>query len=559
MRFKTVFLLLILQTPLSGILAQSLSLKAEGSNPDETAILNTLNYRHRHPDFNSIATEVKSITDSIAYLGYLESTLKDLNKVNDSTFMASYHLGPHFPIARIYYDANIDKDLLKPLSGTVTDSYFEIEIQRLEATLEHLNVEIASSGDPFASLQLVNIRKANDRLLADLKVSQREGRHIDSIIVKGYKKFPKSFIKHYLKIKNKQVFNLNLVKQKTESLEHLQFASQIKAPEVLFTNDSTLLYLYIEKQKSNSFDGFLGFGTNDQTGKLEFNGYLTLSLANNLNYGETFRLRYQSDESEQKTFDITAKLPYLLSSPIGIQVGLNIFKKDSSFVTTSQMAQIEYQINAQHQIHAKINYQSSTDLRDTPIATINDFNTTFYAVGYQYTLQQHDQLFPVNFSFGISAGTGKRSMLDQQQSQVKFELDAFKILNLNLRNSIYGRVTAAVLNSTDFVENELFRFGGINSIRGFEENSLAANLFGVFNTEYRYKLTNTLYVNSIIDVAYYENDLLATKSKLLGFGFGFGMLTQAGLLKLNYSNGSTENQAIKLSNSKIHISLTAVF
>src|SRR5690606_12279770 len=99
----------------------------------------------------------------------------------------------------------------------------------------------------------------------------------------------------------------------------------------------------------------------------------------------------------------------------------------------------------------------------------------------------------------------------------------------------------------------------INSIRGFEENSLLANLFSVINTEYRYRVSNSLYVHSVIDAAYLENKIFETQEKLFGFGFGFGLLTNAGLFKFNYTTGKTENQSFKLSDSKIHISLTALF
>ena len=112
---------------------------------------------------------------------------------------------------------------------------------------------------------------------------------------------------------------------------------------------------------------------------------------------------------------------------------------------------------------------------------------------------------------------------------------AFKIFNLNRRNSIFVRVNSAGLLSDSFVENELYRFGGINSIRGFEENSLVANLYGVINTEYRYRLSNTIYVNSVLDAAYFENDIVDSKTKLFGFGFGFGLLTKAGLFKFHSS------------------------
>jgi len=52
---------------------------------------------------------------------------------------------------------------------------------------------------------------------------------------------------------------------------------------------------------------------------------------------------------------------------------------------------------------------------------------------------------------------------------------------------------------------------------------------------------------------------LDIKSKLFGFGFGFGLLTNAGLFRLNYTSGKTEGQQFRLSDSKVHISLTARF
>ena len=109
------------------------------------------------------------------------------------------------------------------------------------------------------------------------------------------------------------------------------------------------------------------------------------------------------------------------------------------------------------------------------------------------------------------------------------------------------------------MDNELFRFGGINSIRGFEENSLQANLYSVLNTEYRYRLSNTLFLHSILDIGYFENKNLLIKQKIYGFGFGFGLKTNSGLLRFNYSGGKIENQRFKLSDSKIHLSLSTTF
>ncbi|MDC0009359.1 hypothetical protein OAE03_02230, partial [Winogradskyella sp.] len=462
---------------------------------------------------------------------------------------------------RVFFKQNFNTELLNFIPHTKNENSFDLNINKLESALSKLNAIIAEQGDPFSTLQLINIDKANVNLIiADLQIVTNQKRRIDKIIVKGYENFPKSYIKRFLKLKTGKSFNLNAIKENVELLEDLRFASTIKDPEVLFTKDSTTLYLYIEKTRTNNFDGFLGFGTNENTNKIEFDGYLDLRLINNLNFGETLNLFYKSDEIDQQTFRVDANLPYLLGSPIGLEFGLQLFRKDSTFSNAKQHAKIHYQINSKHRIAAGITTTSSTNLLENDTAILNDYTSSYYTINYNYTKTQlYDPLFPVNFSLDLSTGLGDRTNSLKTQKQNIFSLDTYKIFNLNNKNSIYTRFNGALLESNDFLDNELFRFGGINSIRGFEENSLVANLYGVINTEYRYRLSNSIYVHTVLDAAYFENQITNSKQKLFGFGFGLGLLTNAGLFRLNYSSGKTENRQFKLSDSKIHLSLTATF
>ncbi len=542
--------------------SQSLYLSVNGNSEQENKILDSLNYQKTFKDFSSLQNELAFIAQKLANIGYIENEFVGLNKKNDSLFYGTYILNEQYKILRLYFDISLNRNIINSIFDNPSANYADIDISKLEETLQILNSEISNQGDPFSNLQLTNIKKENgNRLYAKLFVSEEvQQRTIDSIIIKGYENFPKSFVRRYLGIKSKQPFNLKTIKEKTLELENLIFAGQIKDPEVLFTKDSTLLYLYIEKLKSNAFEGFLGFGTNTETSNIEFNGYLNLNLTNNLNYGESFRLIYKSDESEQSNFDVNIKLPYLLGSPAGLELGLNIFKKDSSYVTVSQIANLEYQINPKNLISIGIDSKSSTNLLKNTSLFIDDYKSVFYNVHYLYLKRQRrDVLFPINFRFSALAGFGSRSISESVEPQEKFELYSYKNFNLNDKNSFFISVSGAVINSESYLENELLRFGGINSIRGFEENSLTSNLFSVIATEYRFKLNKGLYVHSVLDVAYYENNIINLKQKLFGFGFGFGLLTKAGLFKFVYSNGKSENQTFKLSDSKIHLSLTSSF
>jgi len=539
-------------------------LQIAGENDFETSIIDSLNYSKKHLDYSSVESEIDSTRNRLFRIGFIENKLERISKFNDTTFLALIYLKKKIDTIYIYYNKSVvNETVLNSISKEVHEDYFVLPIDETEESLNYINSKITQKGFPFSKLKLINIRtKDSFNLQAELAIeSEKTKRNIDQIIVKGYEKFPKSYLKHFLKIKRSQVFDLNSIKKKTNLLNDLKFANEIKPPEVLFTKDSTTLYLYVEKRKSNSFDGFLGFGTNEDNGKLELDGYLNLFLNNNLNYGETFNLIYKSDAIEQKLFQANLKTPYLFGSPLGAELELRIFKKDSSFTTVNQKVRAFYQMNSKNTFYLGLtSTQSNNLLAQNTSGLINDYDSKQYSIGYQFTSSLTDnRLFPYTSSLYFETGFGKRKFEGNSEKQNLTSLDGFKIFKLNLSNSIYLRINSASLFSDTYLENELLRFGGINSIRGFEENSLTASQYGLINTEYRIQLGGSLYVHSILDFAYFENDITSQKEKLYSFGFGFGIINKSGLLKFNYANGKIENQKFKLSNSKIHISLIADF
>lgn len=541
--------------------SQSLNLSVLSEDNTKTEIIDSVGYAKSFDNYNGLENELNKLKDKLARLGYIDTTIDSIIRKNDTLFNAYLFLGQKIERIRIKYKDNFNSELLNFIIHNSGKDYFEIAISEVENTLNTLNYKIAEQGDPFSTLQLINITKEDlDLITAELKVVTNQKRRIDKVIVRGYEKFSQSYLKRLLKLRTGETFNLNEIKEKVELLKDLRFANKLRDPEVLFTKDSTTLYLYIEKTRTNNFDGFLGFGTNENTNKIEFDGYLDLRLINNLNYGETLNLFYKSDEIDQQTFRVDTDLPYMFGSPVGVQVGLNIFRKDTTFSNTKQYAKINYQINSQHRVAVGISSTQSTNLLDSDTSILNDYTTNYYTLGYIFTKPQfYDPLFPINLLLDFSMGFGNRENDLDIRKQTVFNIDTYKIFNLNSNNSIYTRFNGAILTSDDYLDNELFRFGGINSIRGFEENSLVANLYGVINTEYRYRLSNSIYIHSVLDAAYFENQITNTKEKLFGFGFGLGLLTNAGLFRLNYSSGKSENRQFKLSDSKVHVSLTATF
>ena len=371
--------------------------------------------------------------------------------------MFTFKLNHKYDSIHIYYDNEPGLyEILTEVTQHVFDDHFILPFNRVEESLNYINSKIAASGFPFSTLQLENIQITEPKTVkANLVINNTKKRTIDGIVVKGYEKFSKSYIKHFLKIKPGTEFNLDLIKKKTALLDNLNFATQIKEPEVLFTKDSTTLYLYVRKTRSNAFDGFLGFGTNEETNNIDFNGYLNLQLNNNLNYGESLSLKYKSDENEQRNFNIKINLPYLIGTPIGTEFELNIFRKDSSFTTVDQAAKIFYQIDSKNTLFVGINGKQSNNLLDDTNNTnsISDYKSTIYSVRFNHIVRQKsNRLFPTSFLLDVEAGIGSRRFTDNSETQSSLSLNAFKIFKLNRKNSAYIRLNGSGLFSDSFLK-----------------------------------------------------------------------------------------------------------
>ena len=106
------------------------------------------------------------------------------------------------------------------------------------------------------------------------------------------------------------------------------------------------------------------------------------------------------------------------------------------------------------------------------------------------------------------------------------------------------RVNSKQLISDNYLENEIYRFGGNETMRGFEENSILANYFFTINTEYNYMLNNKLSTYSIIDFGYFENQQSNIYKTINSFGIGLGVYNKKSTIKINYviNSNKTEKQ-----------------
>jgi translocation and assembly module TamA len=541
--------------------SQELELKIVPKDSLNNLVLKSIDYAQIHLTEKSLISEIDSVSFQLQKRGYLNNHLEEF-KQNDSIYTAHYIIGDKTDLLKVYYDTGIiPKDIIRSRVTTINEEYFTTTIDQVSLILNEIVNYLESNGNTFVEVSLKNLITVEVGFEAKLSINNLKNRSIDNIVVKGYSKFPKSFIKHYLNLQKGTIFNSNKITQISDAINSLTFVSEIKPPEILFTKDSTSIYLYLQKNKSNVFDGLIGFSTNEK-GKLEFNGHFDLALNNAFNGGESIAVKWKSNGEDQKLFSLKLETPFIFNSNITPEMSFDIYKQDTTFLNTKASIDLKYILNPQTIVAAKYQSENSNDLTTTNSqSSIREFKNNFYGVSFEKNIFGTKRDYQNKFFFRLDAIWGNRTLISEslKTDQSKYELTTYYNWSLNQKNSIFIQNHSALFISDELFTNELFRIGGTNSIRGFNEQSIFTSSHTILNLEYRYHLYNSSYLFSITDFAYINNDLLNNDTQLYSFGIGYEYKLKNGVINLSYALGKEADIPIDINNSRFHIKFFQFF
>ena len=549
---KSKLLILLLIFTIKSLYTQNINLKIYSVNKNEATILKKINFKRNHIDSISVKFEINSISKYLKNIGYFTNTIDSIERT-DNSYSVYYSLNNKINQSEIYIELE-DQYLFSDFK--IKNNIISVATENIQTLLLNVSKKIDLQGKSFSKIQLKNIKIENKKLFAELSIEASSKRIINKVVVKGYDDFPKSFLKNHFKIKTNTVFNEKKIKSISEISKNVAFVSEIKSPEVLFTKDSTFLYMYLKKRNNNSFDGLINFATKEN-GDLLLNGNIDLELSNIINTGEKFMLYWNKIANESQEFQIALKTPYIFNSKITPELSFSIYKQDSTFLNTKFDSRIFYNLNTRIKLGLTYNSESSNNLDKNIKNNIEPFSNYFLGFQFDFIIPKNDFFFNDKFVLKINPSIGERNLNSNTINQLKIETITSYLWDLNSRNSIYIRNTNGFLNSETYLDNELFRIGGAKSIRGFNEQSIFANQYIIFNVEYRFLTSEKSYLYTITDFAEITN--IKNNNNLTSFGLGFLFNTKNSLINVNSSVGKSENEKFDFKNAKLVVSWKVFF
>ena len=487
-----------------------------------------------------------SLTQNSYYLTELRNVKKEGNKTE-----IYFDTGKNFNEANVKLTEEIAKSL------NLKQEFFT---KNLDSLKKEINTSYRARGFTFNRVKSKSLGMQQNIPHIEISVVNGEQRKINSFVIKGYDKVPKRFVKNLEKdFQGKIYADENLIRI-NQSLQNHPFISLEKPAQTLFTKDSTQVFLFLQKRKSNSFDGIIGFG-NDKTEKFTFNGSLNMNFRNMFNSFETVNIFWQRNPDKGQIFDLKTDIPYLFKSNLGLDLNVNIYRQDSTFANVKFLPSLYLHLSNRQKLGLRGTFETSS-VMDSLYIQGKDFGKKGIGVWYNFTEPSEIELFMHKTKIRASADyiSTLYSKDNTQISQNNFFFYGERNFYISGNHYLNLKAETALINSkNELVANELLRFGGWNSFRGFNENALFADFYYFGTAEYRFLAGNQAFFDVFGQYGELNNKSLSLKPKLYSFGLGFNFFLPIGLMSFQISNGNEFGNPVKFGDTKIHWGILSKF
>lgn len=527
----------------------------------------------------SAKQELNKFITQLLNSGYLTANIDSIKK--DSTTLKAYCI-----IGEIYnwahlHRGNADEGMLSEIG--FRDRFYQNKnfnpssISKLAKSV--LNW-YENNGYPFASFRLDSISIQNNSIEAALFIDPAQLIQIDTIIIKGSSKLSRVYIYNYLDLAPGDIYNESKIKKISTRLSELPFVTQNKPFQIEFTENKAHLVLYLENKKASQLNGVIGVLPDSKTGKVNITGDIKVRLQNSFGRAELFDLNWSNPQPKSQDLKVKINVPFVLNSPFGVDASIGIYKKDTTYLEFNRQFGLQYYFSGTSYIKVFAGKKSS-DLISVKgyefvqtLPSFADVASTTYGVGGKWEKLDYRLNPRKGFSLEGSGGAGNKIItrnskinkavydsLDLKTAQYNGEIAGELYFPIASRSVLNIGTQAAYLYSPDIFTNELFRFGGLKSLRGFAEQSLLASRFIIGKAEYRFILETNSYLFTFFNLAYYENH---SQRKFIhdtpyGFGAGITFETKLGIFSFNYALGKEFNNPIIFKNGKIHFGIINYF
>lgn len=517
--------------------------------------------------FNEWNKQQKKLLNLLFVNGYIDSGIDSI--VTDSNKMMVYfYLGRRYFWKNLKISSDDDAPLQYELSTKFKNS--QVNLYKLEKEIIHILEEYENHGYPFVQIKLDSIFIENDSLSGIMKIKKGKYFTIDSIHITGSAKIPEKYLYTVIEFKPGDQYQEYKLKTLDEKLKSIAFIEVTQPSEVIFGQDYCYIKIYADNRKINRISGILGLFPDNRSGKTLITGDVSLQLNNALHKAEKIAFQWKRIQVQTQQLSIQFDYPFVFNSIFGIDEDFRLFKRDTSFLDLQNKTGIQLIPDARQKLRLWIKQRNISNLGNSSINySLANVNQNSVGLGYIFN-STTGKIIPskgivANADFFVGRKTINDSFwknyIESKSYQFEFSGTFTTYQSITKRQIVKIAISGYTLQYPVIFFSESQRIGGINSLRGFNEESIYATSYATGLLEYMFLTDRSSYFSIFYNLAYNEQDIVDGffYDWPFGFGIGYTFESKAGFFSVYYAVGREQKNPVDWLNGKIHFGLVNYF
>jgi|GEM_PF-1999703 len=427
---------------------------------------------------------------------------------------------------------------------------FSLTHEQLERVTRDIVRDFADNGYPFARAEIEEIRVRDSVVNVEYRIVSGPPVAVGRINFPGLKTTKPEPLRKRIDLKSGGVYRETDLSTTRKKLSQLRRCYPAGAASLTYESRSGTvdISLPLRDERNLAFEGFAYLNPDNSIA-----GQANVNLINPLGRGEELGVFWSRQNQISSKLNFNMFFPYVADYPIDVSARLSQEDRDSSFVgTTAQVAGI-YHLGDDWSVGAGFRWDKITpeENRTTSSARVLavDLSTQFdrrddirQTMHGAYLTQRLVSAYRKSFAVGGGVVSGYSTSLEgdlRLWQPLRGKLVVFQRVH-------YFQITS---DFDPIPVDQLVPIGGIESMRGYRENSFPASLGAVSSTELRWYAAGNLMLHLFSDNCYIETP--AANRRLSGFGAGMAVTTTAGTFRFELALGEEK----KINRMLVHLGL----
>lgn len=460
------------------------------------------------------------------------------------------------------------EEILKSFSSKAGDTLRE---QILEQDIEKVLAQYEEIGYPLAKITIEKIAQ-HDSSSVDISLRIDEGKHprLTEVKIIGNNITDSTIITREFFLNEKPYYDKNAIEASRNRIEHLGIFSEVSPAQIFAINDSSIgITISVSETRSTYIDGILGYNpppTKTQSGFLS--GFASLGFTNIAGTARNASLDFRKETRDAQELSARYVEPWLFGFPVNLSIAFLQRDEDSIYTRTNLIAEPSLLLSNGFSLSASLAYD-----RIVPGSAKIVYDSRALIVGVDGKFDTRDNIAAPRRGFFLSLGAsyGSKSI----ESATSFDSLASRSLAVRTLSfdgafamptfterlifvpSVSARMTD--ISGGELDEGDLFRIGGLRTLRGYFESQFHIPRFVILHADYRFMTGRTSFLGIFADYGYLERQATATFAGVtlypLGYGVSFQFDTKLGLLSA--SIGLAKNETVD--KAKLHFGIIKDF